>query len=100
METYPIEPNEKQKENKIINHILRSNKYSQTQYYKPKQKYNTYSELQKNKKWAKFTYIGRETRAITNIRKKTGLKIAYTTSHTLQNLLSQHPLRSNQFGSN
>jgi hypothetical protein len=92
MEMYPIEHSNKREENQVINHILRNNKYNQAQPHRPK-KHNNCNEPPK-KKWAKFTNIqvGNETRAITKILQNAGLKVAYTTTHTIRNLLSQHPI--------
>jgi hypothetical protein len=40
------------------------------------------------KKWAKFTYIGKETKYITKLFKNSNVKIAYTTNKNLGKLLS------------
>jgi hypothetical protein len=92
MEMYPIEHSNKREEIKVINHILRDNKYNQAQPYRPK-KHNNCNEPPKIQKLAKFTNIqvGNETRAITKILQNADLKVAYTTTHTIRNLLSQHP---------
>jgi hypothetical protein len=45
------------------------------------------SEAGSLSKWADFTYIGRKTKLVTKIFKKTDLKISYTTNKTLGNLL-------------
>jgi len=42
-------------------------------------------------KWAPFTYIGRETKYITNIFKKADIRITLRTNNTPQNLLMQKP---------
>jgi hypothetical protein len=41
-------------------------------------------------KWALLTYIGKQTTFITNLFKKTGLKIAWHTTNTIQILMPQH----------
>jgi len=38
--------------------------------------------------WSKFTYIGKETRAITKMLKNTRVKVAYSTNNTLEKLLT------------
>jgi len=38
-------------------------------------------------KWATFTYVGKETTYITNLFKKTDMKIAFRTNNTIQKLL-------------
>jgi hypothetical protein len=45
------------------------------------------SEAGSLSKWEDFTYIGRRTKLVTKIFKKTDLKIAYTTKKKLENLL-------------
>jgi len=40
-------------------------------------------------KWAKFTYVGKETKFITRLFKNTPLKIAFTTQNTIGKLLSK-----------
>ena len=39
-------------------------------------------------KWAKFTYVGRQTKTITNLFKNTSLKIAFTTDNTIKKILT------------
>ena len=39
-------------------------------------------------KWAKFTYIGKETRFITKIFRKSNIKVALTTNNTIGKLLT------------
>ena len=43
------------------------------------------------RKWATFTYIGKETLYITNAFRHTDLKITFGTNNTLENLLRQNP---------
>jgi hypothetical protein len=38
-------------------------------------------------KWAKFTYVGKQTIFITKIFKNTNVKVTFTTDNTLQKLL-------------
>jgi hypothetical protein len=52
-----------------------------------KRKKNKNKPTKKNK-WAKFTYVGRETRCITKLFRNTNVKIAYTTNNNLGKLLS------------
>jgi len=39
-------------------------------------------------KWAKFTYVGRETRAVTKIFKNTNIKVTFGTDNTIGKLLT------------
>jgi hypothetical protein len=48
-----------------------------------------------NKRWATFTYVGREVRSITNIFKHTNLQIAFTTKNNIGKLLSATPCGRN-----
>ena len=40
------------------------------------------------KRWAKFTYVGKETRRITKLFKNTNVRIAFTTNNNLGKLLN------------
>jgi hypothetical protein len=53
----------------------------------PKVKPNTQTNTQTDNKRAIFTYTGRKTRAVTKIFQKAGIKVAFTTKHTINNLL-------------
>jgi len=50
-------------------------------------------------KWATFTYIGKETLYMTNVLKHTGLKIAFQTNNTIENLLKQRDPIPEKFSS-
>jgi len=45
--------------------------------------------------WSKFTYCGREARAVTKVFRNTRIKVTYSTNNTLEKLLTKkhHPLR-------
>jgi hypothetical protein len=75
---------EKQKENKIIKHILQTNNY--TTLFDIKHKKQQSQEDNPNRtttKWAKFTYTGREIRIITKLSRHTNVRISYTTNNNL-----------------
>jgi hypothetical protein len=78
MNTYNLTPENKQKEKDT----LLSNKYDDA-IEKP---YKDKAQKQDNRKckWAKFTYIGKETRFITKLSKDTNVNIAFTTNNSLQ----------------
>jgi len=84
MNTYHLSPEKWQKGNINIQQSLKNNEYSTTtleRREKPKQ--------DKNKtQWAKFTYSGKETRAITKEFKNTNLRIVYSTNNTIRKLLT------------
>ena len=86
MNTYHLNTANKEKEKSIIKHILQKNKYDiLTMNIPPKTQGN---ELQTGSKWAKFTYVGRETKFITKLFKKSSVNVSYTTRNTIGKLLS------------
>jgi hypothetical protein len=92
MNTYPLNTTNRAKENIIIQQILQANKYNHTNTLKqhmPKIKLNSQTITQTDKKRAIYTYTGRKTRAVTKIFQKAGIRIAFTTKHTISNLLRQ-----------
>ena len=98
MNTYNLNAVNKEKESNTIKHILYHNKYDLSIL-------NSFSKTQNNRKpnktkWAKFTYVGRETKFITKLFNDSSVKIAFTTQNTIGKLLSskQNP-HQNQFES-
>jgi hypothetical protein len=89
-ETYPIAEQNKQKEKDIIEHVLRNNNYSPTTLNTRTHRNVGQDEHPQQQKWAKFTYQGTETRFVTKLFQKAGLKIAYTTRHTTGQLLTHN----------
>jgi hypothetical protein len=81
MNTYPMQ--NKIEEGNITKHITTNNQYPKETFHKidrsqKKKNHNFQSNDQDNiKKWATFTYIGRETISITKIFKTTNLKAAF-----------------------
>jgi hypothetical protein len=78
---YHLTPEKRQKERDNIQHILLSNKYNDSL-----EKFNNgKGQKQDNlrNKWAKFTYIGKETRFITEMFKDTDVKIAFTAENSI-----------------
>ena len=87
--TYNLHPAHKQSEMDNIMHILHNNKYKssiidviQQQKQPPRQPQDT-----EKQKWAKFTYSGKATRAVTKFFQKAGIRIAYSTRNNLGNIL-------------
>ena len=56
--------------------------------YKQKKKQNLNTRTQK-KKWARFTYVGKETRYTTKVFKDTNVAVAFTTNNTIRQRLSK-----------
>ena len=82
--------NEKQEENTIMQ-ILSNKKYDPSILNKIKHKKQKPKQNDKNHRWAKFTYTGRETLFITKIFKKANIKTAFSTNNTVEKLLSKKP---------
>jgi hypothetical protein len=77
---------EKQNETPIVKHILQANKYNTSFDNKHnKQQNRNNNPNPTNKKWAKFTFIGKDTRIITKLFKHTNIWIAFTTKTTWEN---------------
>jgi hypothetical protein len=55
---------------------------------------NTSTQIKPKTKWAKFTYVGRQTKFITKLFKNTNLKIPFTTENTIAKLLTQNKNRN------
>jgi len=70
------------KESNTMQQILANNKYDtsivRNLSVKKKQKQN-----KEKVQWAKFTYVGKETRAITKIFKNTNVKVAFSADNTV-----------------
>jgi predicted DNA binding CopG/RHH family protein len=80
---------EKQNETTVIKHILQANKYN-TSFDNKHNKQQNWKDNPNptNKKCAKFTYIGKDTRVITKLFKHTNIQIAFTTKNNLGKLLT------------
>jgi hypothetical protein len=89
MNTYHLSPRKWQEEKNIIQQILVHNGYRTTTLEDTSRGKKPKQEKNKNKtRWAKFTYTGNETRAITKAFKDTNLRIAYSTNNTIGKLLT------------
>jgi hypothetical protein len=94
---YHLNTDSKEKEKEIIEHILQANKYDTSIVDAPlktKNRKATKYEI----KWAKFTYVGKETNFVTKLFKNSIVNVSYTTRNTIASLLSQKPsLKKNKF---
>jgi hypothetical protein len=86
--TYLNTPDSKQHKTTVINHILQANNYKTSFGNKQKPSATKPKIDTQNKRWATFTYMGREVTSITNIFKHTNLQIAFTTKNNIGKLLS------------
>ena len=88
LDSYNLQQKEYQQEQNIIHNILHNNSFPIKPYKpqtpNPDKQINTHTW----QKWALFIYIGKETSYITNISKRTDLKITFCTTYTLANLLT------------
>jgi len=95
LDSYNLQQEEYQHELNIIHNILHNNAFPIKPHKPPTHNTTRPTAPRKTKqKWASFTYVGKETSYITNLFRKTELKIAVRTTNTIGNLLSQkepHP---------
>jgi hypothetical protein len=90
-----------QKENETIQQILINNKYDPSIVKnigkeKPHNEKQNTEEIVKTK-WAKFTYVGKETRFITKNFKRSNIKIAFNTDNTIGKLLTEKSKTRNKY---
>jgi hypothetical protein len=88
LNTYLLSDSNEQTENNIIEHLLQNNNYKDSiinQLSKTKQKVKQEKE---GFKWAKFTYIGKETKFITKLFKNSAVKVSFVTNNTISKALS------------
>jgi len=90
MHTYNLIATDIQKEKDTIQQILINNKYDPNPLKdsKKKKKENLHKQDIERTKWAKFTYICKETRFITKIFRNSNIKVALTTNNTIGKLLT------------
>ena len=90
LDSYNLQHEEYQHELNIIHNIVQNNSFPIKPHTpKPPQ----LMDPKTPKKWANFTYVGKETSYITNIFRQACLKIAFRTKNTIGNLLShKNPL--------
>jgi hypothetical protein len=72
-----------------MKHILQANKNNVSFGTKHNKQQNRNDDPDPpNKKWAKFTYIGKDIRAITELFKHTNIRTAFATNNNLGKLLT------------
>jgi len=82
---YKLSSENMHKENNTIQKILHNNEFDTS--VTKSLHVNTKQEKEKTQ-WAKFTYVGRETRAITKAFKNSNMRITYSTNNTTHKLLT------------
>jgi hypothetical protein len=105
IQSYPISDDSISTENHILRQILQANSYLprkidpilhklqlknaiQPHTLTQTNNNNLQNDSQSNKKFAVFTYVGKETKFVTKLFKHTSIQIAYKTPNTTGNLLS------------
>jgi hypothetical protein len=85
--SYQLAPENMEKEHNTILQILNSNKYDKLILRKLSTKKGHEHKKEKTK-WVKFTYVGRETRAITKFFNNTNVKVTFGTDNTIEKRLA------------
>jgi len=89
MNNYHLDMAAKEYEHNTIRQIPMNNKYNPTRMDDTTRKHTDRQDKQDNKdnmdpyRWAKFTYIGKETKFITKLFKNLPIKIACTTNNSI-----------------
>jgi hypothetical protein len=104
--TYPITKKKIDIEEQNINHLLKINGYhylNATKLIRHKQLHtNDHNNKDTNtnnnhKKWAVYTYTGKDTRFISERFKEFNINISFRTNNAIENLLTKKRLLSNQY---
>jgi len=82
LESYNLQQREYQQELNIIHNILHNNSFPIKPHKPTTPNPNKQETPHTTQKWAKFSYTSKETSYVTNIFKKTDLRIAFRTKHT------------------
>jgi len=95
LNSYRLSDDNKQNEQQVIEQIITNNGYDPSiikHFNKTGQKTNNNNNNNNKKElWAKFTYYGKETRAITKLFKETQLRIAFKVNNTIRKRLTPKP---------
>jgi hypothetical protein len=97
--TYLISDTNISKDIQTIDYQLKANGYQQVkarELIHNRKQHTKEDNNQIQKKWASFTYVGRETKFITKLLKDFNVNIAYHTRKTISSLLNPHKLRNNK----
>jgi hypothetical protein len=95
LNSYQLTHKKKKKESKITEDILHNNGYN-TSVLKSISSSKKHKSGTEKTHWSKFTYFGKETKAVTKDYKNMRIKVTYTTKNTLEKLLTKkhYPLGS------
>jgi hypothetical protein len=84
MNNYQLPPDKTQKEINLIQHILH-NSGDDTPIGKTTSSNQEHKPNTEKRQWSRFTYAGKETRAISKVFKNTMIRVTYSTNNTLKN---------------
>jgi transposase-like protein len=87
LNTYNLTNSNKIQEHGVIRQILHSNGYDPSVTTRHNKRKKPVLKQNENK-WAKFTYIGKETKFITKLFRDSPIQISYTTNNTISKILS------------
>ena len=93
LNSYQLSHEKREKESEIIQDILQNNGYS-TSVLKSISSPKIHKSGTEKTHWSKFTYFGKENRAVTKAFKSTRIKVTYSTKNTLEKLLTKKALTS------
>jgi tRNA/tmRNA/rRNA uracil-C5-methylase (TrmA/RlmC/RlmD family) len=99
IQLYGLNHINREKEKNTIQHTVHNNKFDISLIHtfthtQPKKE----EQIIGNKKWAKFTYVGRETRHITKLFKESTIRPSFTTNNTIMKVLNiKTEQRKNQY---
>jgi regulator of PEP synthase PpsR (kinase-PPPase family) len=80
---------------------LNNNKYDPSIWEKVNKQKRSKDDQKEKKRWAKFTYVGKETRLITNLFKNTNIKVTFNTNNTIEKrLTTKHKTAQNKHDKN
>jgi hypothetical protein len=88
MNTYRLSQENKVRKKNTIKHILSKNKFDTSLIDKFTHTKSKEKQPLETRKWAKFTYIGNETKFTTKLFKDSSIKITFTTNNTITKILS------------
>jgi hypothetical protein len=92
-----LPPDKIQKEENLIQQILHNNGHN-TPIWKTTYSDNKHKPNIEKTQWTKFTYMGKETTAITKVFKNTKIMVTYSTNNTLRKLLTKkHQPHKNKY---
>ena len=90
MNKYQLSKSSKEQECNIIRQIMYNNTYNPSTLNISRTKC-TGKQEKKDKKWAKSTYTGKETRLIAKLLKNSTIRISFTTYNTIGKILRHRP---------